>query len=81
MSKWTAEVTQLLVQNPFRAPDIWTPFLLEERCPPGRALTAGAGQGAILCLASLRDQSVQVRVLTVEATQLLGQAEVTQLLG
>ena len=74
MSKQTAEATQLLGQTPFQAPDIWAPSLPEERCPPGRTLTAGAGKGAILFPGSLGDQSVQVRVWTAEATHLLGQA-------
>ena len=40
----------------------------------GRAVTARAGEGAILFPWSLRDQSAQVRVGTAEATHLLGQA-------
>jgi hypothetical protein len=58
---------------PFRAPDILAPSLREERCPR-RALTARAGEGAILYPRSLREQSVQVRVRTAEATQHLEQA-------
>jgi hypothetical protein len=47
VSKLTAEVTELLGQvevtqllwlTPLCAPDIWTPSLLEESCPHGRAL-------------------------------------------
>jgi hypothetical protein len=53
----------------------------EERYLPGSALTGGAGEGAIFCPRSFRDQSAQVRVRNAEATQLLGQTEVTQLLG
>ena len=34
-----AEVTQLLGQTPFQAPDIQAPSLPEERWPPGRALS------------------------------------------
>jgi hypothetical protein len=59
----TAEATQLLGQNPFQAPDIRAPSLPEERCLPGRALTARAGEEAILCPGSLRDQSMQVSLL------------------
>jgi hypothetical protein len=80
-SEQTAEVTELLGQIPFQDPDIPTPSLPEERCMPGRALTAGAGKEAILCPGSLRDQSAHVRVQTAEASQLLGQAEAIQLLG
>ena len=40
----------------------------------GRALTTRAGEKAILCPMSLRDQSMQVSLQTVEATHLLGQA-------
>jgi hypothetical protein len=36
--------TQLLGQTRFRAPDIRTLSLAEERCPPGRTLTAGANE-------------------------------------
>jgi hypothetical protein len=61
--------------------DIQAPPAPEERCPPGKALTAWAGEGAILGPGSLRHQSAQVRVWAAEATQLLGQAEATQLLG
>ena len=42
------EATQLLGQTPFGATDIRAPSLPEERWPPGRALTARAGEGAIL---------------------------------
>jgi hypothetical protein len=81
VSEQTAEATQLLGQNPFRAPDIQAPSLPEERCLPERALTVGAGERVILGPRSLRDKSVHVssqserRVskLTAEATQLLGQ--------
>ena len=54
----------------------------ENRCPPGRALPEQVGE-AILGPGSLRDgdQPAEVRVQTTEASQLLGQAEVTQLLG
>ena len=71
---WTTEATQLLGQTPFQAPDIQTPSPTEERCLPGRALTTRAGERAILCPVSLRDQSVQVSLQTAEATRLLGQA-------
>jgi hypothetical protein len=40
----TAEVTQLLGQTPFQAPDIWAPSLPEERCPSMRTLIAGASE-------------------------------------
>ena len=47
-----------------------------------------AGEGAILCPGSLRDQSAQISLQTVrvsertaEVTQLLEKAEATQLLG
>ena len=40
-----------------------------------------APRGAILVPGSLKDYSAQVRVWTTEATQLLRQAEATQLLG
>jgi hypothetical protein len=46
----------------------------EERWLPGRALTDGAGGGAISCPGSLGDQSVQVSTQTAEATHLFGQA-------
>ena len=72
MSEGTAEATQLMGQAPFRAPGIREPSPSEERCPPRRALTVGAGEGAILDPGSLRDQSAQVRVWTAEVTQLLG---------
>ena len=72
VSEQTAEVTQLLGQTPFRDPDIQAPSPPEERCPPGRALTAKSDKGVILCPGSLRDQSAQVRVQTAEATHLLG---------
>ena len=67
-------MTQLLGQTLFLAPDIWEPSPPEERCQPGRALTTRAGERAILCPVSLRDQSVQVSMQTAEATHLLGQA-------
>jgi hypothetical protein len=41
----------------------------------------GAPGGAILVPRSLKDYSVQVRVWTTEATQLLGQVKLTQILG
>jgi hypothetical protein len=74
VSKLTAEATQLLGQTPFWVPDIWALSLPEERWPPGKALTAWAGEGAILYRGSLRDHFVQVIVQTAEATHLLGQA-------
>ena len=76
----TAEVAQLWGQTLFQAPDIWAPSLPEKRCPPGRALTAGAGEGAILYprpsetslhRSALRLQKVSEQ--SAEATQLLGQ--------
>jgi hypothetical protein len=70
----TAEVTQLLGQTPFQAPDIWAPSPSEERCPTGRALISRAGERDILCPWSLGDQSVKVNIQTAEATHLLGQA-------
>ena len=70
----TAEVTQLLGQTPFQAPDIPVPSQPEERWLTRRNLTAGAGEGAILCPGSLRDQSAQVRMQTAEATYILRQA-------
>jgi hypothetical protein len=77
-----AEAIQLLGQTlptpqpppPFRAPDIQAPSLPEERWPPGRDLTSRAGEGTILCLGSLREQSVQVSAQCAEATHLLAQA-------
>jgi hypothetical protein len=48
--------------------DNWAPSLPEERCPPGRALTGRAGDGAILCPGSHGDQSAQGRVWTTKAT-------------
>jgi hypothetical protein len=59
---------------PFQAPDIQALSQPEEKCPPERALTTRAGEGAILCPASLRDHSVPVSMQTAEATHLLGQA-------
>jgi hypothetical protein len=53
VSEQTAEETQLLGQNPIWAPDIQAPSLPDERWPPGRALTARAGKGAIFCPGSL----------------------------
>jgi hypothetical protein len=44
VSKQTEEVTQLLGQTPFWAPDIQAPSPLEERCPPGRALPEHLGE-------------------------------------
>jgi hypothetical protein len=55
-----AEVTYLLGQTPFQAPDIQAPSPPQERYPHGRALTARAGEGAILCPRSLGDHPVQV---------------------
>ena len=69
-----AEVTQLLGQTPFQAPDIQAPTSPEERCLPRRALTTGAVERAILYPVSLGDQSVQVSLQTKEETHLLGQA-------
>jgi hypothetical protein len=40
----------------------------EERWPPRRALTTGAGERAILYHRFLRDQSAQESLLTAEAT-------------
>ena len=60
--------------NPFPAPDIWAPSPPEEKWPPVRALTARAGEEAILCPWSLRDQSVQVNTQAAEETHLLGKA-------
>jgi hypothetical protein len=74
VSKQTAEATQLLGQTLFWAPDIQVPSLPEDRCLPRRALNTKAGERAILCPATLRDQSVQVSMQTAEATYLLGQA-------
>jgi hypothetical protein len=83
VSLWTAEATQLLGQAEatqllgqamFWTPDTQVHSSLEERCMPGKSLTARAGEGAILCPGSLRHQSAQVRVQTAEATHLLGQA-------
>lgn len=65
----TAEVTQLLGQTPFRAPDIQALFPPEERCLPGRAPTAGAGEGAILGPRSLKNQFAQVSLLTAKGEQ------------
>ena len=65
----TAEATQLLGQSPFWAPDIQVPSPSEEKWPPWRALTSRAGEGAILCPRSLRDQSAQVSSQTAEGEQ------------
>ena len=46
----------------------------EERFLPRRALTTRAGERAILCPVSLKDQSEQVSMKTAEATHLLGQS-------
>jgi hypothetical protein len=51
-------------------PPFWAPNIRA----PGKALTAGTGEEAILCPGSLRDKSVQVSLQTAEATHLLGQA-------
>jgi hypothetical protein len=67
-------MTQLLGQTPFLIPDIRAPSPPEERGPLGRALTTRAGEKAMFCPMSLKDQSVQVSVHTAEATHLLGQA-------
>jgi hypothetical protein len=74
VSEQTAEVTQLLRQTLFRAPDIQAPSPPEEKCLPRVALTTRAGERAILCPMSLRDQSVQVSLQIAEATHHLGQA-------
>jgi hypothetical protein len=47
---------------------------IEERWPPGRALTARAGERAILCPRFFQDQSLQVSMQNAETTHLLGQA-------
>jgi hypothetical protein len=54
------EATQLLEQTPFWAPDIQALSLPKERWPPGRVLTVEAGERAILCPRSLKDQYMQV---------------------
>ena len=64
-----AEVTQLLENTPFWALDIRATSPPEERCLLGRALTAEAGEGAILCPWFLRDHSAQVSSQTVEGEQ------------
>jgi hypothetical protein len=64
-----AEATQILGQTPFQAPDIWAPSLPKERCLPERALTARAGEGAILGPRSLRNQSAQVSLRTAKGGQ------------
>ena len=51
-----------------------TTSLPEESWPPERAQNPRAGEGAILCLGFLGDQSVQVSTQTSEATHLQGQA-------
>jgi hypothetical protein len=66
--------TELLRQAPFQAPDIRALSLPEERCLPGKALMARAGERAILCPVSLRDKSVQVSMQTAEEMHLLRQA-------
>jgi hypothetical protein len=66
-----AEATQFLGKTPFRAPDIQAPSPPGKRCLPRRALNTRAGERAILCPVSLRDQSVQVSMHTAEATHLL----------
>ena len=40
LSEQSAEAMQLLGQTPFQVLDIWASSLSEERCLPGRALTA-----------------------------------------
>ena len=55
-----AVVTQLLGHTPLPATDIQALSLPEERCRPGRTLTAGANEFATMGPRSLRDQSVQV---------------------
>ena len=66
-SQTTDEATQLLGQTPFQTPDIraLSPNRGEVSAKKG---STRAGEGAILCPESLRDQSVQVRVQTAEAT-------------
>jgi hypothetical protein len=71
---WTTEATRLLGQTTFQALDIQAPSPPEKRYLPGRALTTRAGERAILCPMSLRDQSVQVSMQIAEATPLLGLA-------
>jgi hypothetical protein len=78
---WTTKATQLLEQREatqlprqtlFRAPEIQAPSQPDERCPPhweGLCLSTWV---AILDPRSLRDKSLQVRVWTTEAIQLLG---------
>jgi hypothetical protein len=61
-----AEATQLLGQTLFQGPDIWAPSLLEESYLPRKALTARAGEGAILGPRSLRDQSAQASSQTAK---------------
>jgi hypothetical protein len=68
-----AEVTQLLGWTLFQTPDILAPSPQEEKCLHWRALTARAGERAIMCPTSLGDQSVQVSMETAEETHLLGQ--------
>ena len=79
----TAEVTQLLDRqkqhsfwycHPFQTTEIRAPSLPEIRCPPDRALTARAGEGAILCPWSLGEQSAQFSWQTAWAIDLLKQA-------
>jgi hypothetical protein len=74
VSARTAEATQILGQALFWAPYIWALSWPEEKWPPRRTLTAGAGERAILCSGSLGDQSAQVSTQTAETTHLLGQA-------
>jgi hypothetical protein len=57
------------------SPDIYPPSPTKEGWPPGRALPVGAGERAVLCPRSLRDQTAQ-ESMTAEATKLLGQAQV-----
>ena len=66
-------IKRLLGQTQFQAPDIREPSLAEERWLPGRALNPRAGERAILCSTSLRDQAMQVSLQTAEATHVLGQ--------
>ena len=66
----TAEAIQLLGQTPFSGSRHPGTFPTRGEV----ALTSKAGEGAMLCLRSLWDQSAQVSAKTAEATHLLGQA-------